>query len=162
MLIANFTVAIARKDIMPPIVFAIKEFPWLGYSGRAAPRSPHLKPDAVDTVHHVPLTWVSKMLSEHFWQNPLNPRKSDNHFHRNFLYSSKTPHRSPDIMDSEAQSLKGLKYKYTDDALVVANWDERHRAWRQFRRGWYSRAKREVSNSPYSPLKCIQEGVCPH
>ncbi|KAI1358412.1 hypothetical protein F5Y08DRAFT_345730 [Xylaria arbuscula] len=140
---------IAREDAVPPIVFAIKEFPWLGCSGRAAPRSRHLKLDAVDTVHHVPLTWVSKMLSEHFWKDPQYPRKSDNYFHRNALYSSETPHKSPEAMASEPQSLEGLTYSYPDDALVVATWKERHRLWKQFRHGWYDRAKGEWEASPW-------------
>ncbi|KAI0518054.1 hypothetical protein F5B22DRAFT_654381 [Xylaria bambusicola] len=143
---------LTKTEIVPPMIFAMKEFPFRSYKGRSAPRSAFLRPDATNTFHHVPLTWVSKMLSEHFWQDPTYPRKSDNYFHRNFLCSSITSNSARVTNDAQPQNLQGLPYSYPDDALVMANWNERHRLWNHFRRGWYDRGKKLWDMSPWNDI----------
>ncbi|KAI1420126.1 hypothetical protein F5Y12DRAFT_792230 [Xylaria sp. FL1777] len=147
-------VPVAFEAPVMPLVMIIREFPWKGYPGRTAPQSPFLTPGAVDRVHHIPLTWASKMLAESFWKDPAYPKKSENFFHRNPLFISETSNIATNTGESQAQNLQGLPHSYSDDAVLLQNWNEKLRLWDSFRQGWYYRAKEQWDTSPWSDIPC--------
>ncbi|KAI0471170.1 hypothetical protein F4859DRAFT_109090 [Xylaria cf. heliscus] len=140
-----------RDNPLPPIRMVIREFPWLGCSEgkNPAPSCRAMDIGAPVTVHHVPSTWASKMLSESFWRDPAYPRKSDNFFHRNEIFVSVTPNNAHVPADVEVRRPPAQQNNYPEDALVMDTWDQRHRFWDRFRQGWYDDEKEKWDMSPW-------------
>ncbi|KAI0472242.1 hypothetical protein F4859DRAFT_515090 [Xylaria cf. heliscus] len=146
----------ATKAGAPPLGLCITEWPWDGYVGQpAVPDSAFMEPGAIIRNHHVPSTWVSKMLSESFWQDPAYPKKSANFFHRNAIFVSESPnvgggpatYNPPQVRD-----LEPLPVKYPGDTMLVEAWEERKRFWDEFRDPWHAAVKHEWLMSPWSKM----------
>ncbi|KAI0457302.1 hypothetical protein F5B21DRAFT_521543 [Xylaria acuta] len=146
----------AAKRGAPPLGLCFTEWPWAGYGQKpSVPESAFLEMGAIVTNHHVPLTWVSRMLSESFWQDPEYPKKSANFFHRNFIFVSESPNdvNGPATYNPpQVRDLDLLPVKYPGDTMLVEDWDERQRLWDQFRDPWYRDAKNEWLLSPWSNM----------
>ncbi|KAI1121982.1 hypothetical protein F5Y10DRAFT_287633 [Nemania abortiva] len=136
-----------------PMVAVLKEFPSTNLPVRRTlivPNSAFLKDDALNITHFVPLVWVSKMLSESFWQDPAYPKKSENFFHRNPIFVSETRNDAPRPSAPIVRALAGLSYSYSDDNVLVEQWNEKERCWNSFRDGWYPRELKNWERSPWS------------
>ncbi|KAI1303985.1 hypothetical protein F5Y03DRAFT_407032 [Xylaria venustula] len=119
-----FIMPISSENPLIPVVMIIQEFPWSCYKGRTVPGSPFLSPDARDTAHFIPLTWVSKLLSESFWNDPVYPKK-----------------------------LRDLAHRYPGDTEVYKYYYEKRRLWGNLRQGWYDEAKKDWRASPWCWVK---------
>ncbi|KAI0973309.1 hypothetical protein F4678DRAFT_477770 [Xylaria arbuscula] len=144
---------LSDQSTLKPVVMIIQEFPWSGYDGRSVPGSAFLSPDARDTVHYVPLTWASKMLSESFWNDSAYPKKSENFFHRNSFLISRTRVGARHTAEPRSKKLRDLAHRYPDDAEVFKNYYEKRRLWDNLRRGWYDEAKENWQASPWNDVK---------
>ncbi|GAW16576.1 hypothetical protein ANO14919_060080 [Xylariales sp. No.14919] len=143
---------VPRGNSLPPFASVMREFPWTGYPGHAAPGSAFLAPGHVGRVHHVPVTWASKFLTESFWNDPAYPRKSDNFFHRNPVVFSDVPNTTVRARPAQAHEVPYGPYSNPDDALLMENWKERERLWDGLRQGWYAEAKAEWEDSPWGDV----------
>ncbi|KAI0105333.1 hypothetical protein GGR51DRAFT_520390 [Nemania sp. FL0031] len=137
----------------PPLSFVITEFPYASYT-----RIPHVPGSAFAEIgamtvnHFVESTWVSKMLSESFWQDDSYPNKSENYFHRNFLFISQSPNKGGGPVGfevAEVQDLTQMPFDYPDDAVVVREWHERNAMWNNFRDPWWPRYHFDWTWSPW-------------
>ncbi|TGJ80546.1 hypothetical protein E0Z10_g8224 [Xylaria hypoxylon] len=62
--------------------------------GLTADGHPAFREGELEVVTLIPALWVSKILSEEFWQNKSIPRKSDNFFHSIDYFRSVFPYRA--------------------------------------------------------------------
>ncbi|KAF2964060.1 hypothetical protein GQX73_g9511 [Xylaria multiplex] len=145
---SEFLFPAASSASMPPISMGIREFPWRSYGGRAVADSAFLQPDALDVIHHVPLTWASQLLSESFWRDPDFARKSENFFHRNDILVSATPAAATEYYEPEV-NLGDREHFYLDDEDVADNFELRCDLWNNIRGEWYIEAKIEWQASPW-------------
>lgn len=157
---ADILIAPLTRDVAaPPITMVVIEFPWPGCtdSEKAVPNCPSLAPGAPITAIHVPATWASKLLSEEFWRTP-GFQKSDDFFHRPNLFVSETPNNDWRTRKVELRAVPPLQP--AEDEMVMEEWNERHRIWNTFRRGWYNDAYRAVRNLSLAHFSCSQEDRC--
>ncbi|KAJ3579028.1 hypothetical protein NPX13_g1535 [Xylaria arbuscula] len=134
-----------------PLVIVSYEYPWCWASHDRVPDATYARDGHVGYVDHVPSTWISKMLSESFWQDLNFPRKSENFFHNNRIgrvkytiqnmrpqYSVKLLLEDPDL----------LTHKYPEDRILVDDILETNRQWMNYREFWYQRTFKEWDSTP--------------
>ncbi|KAI0902924.1 hypothetical protein F4823DRAFT_569205 [Ustulina deusta] len=137
-----------------PLTSTFTEWPWAWSGQRTAPTGAFLQDGHIGRAYHIPLTWISKMLSESFWQDPAFPNKSERFFHRNtiFMIEYEITDRSAKKIKPKIQDLRSLPYSYPEDAKVREAWDERSELWENYRAPWYDRVNEEWEGSPWSSL----------
>ncbi|KAI8626591.1 hypothetical protein F5Y19DRAFT_446254 [Xylariaceae sp. FL1651] len=115
---------------------------------------PMLGPGARFTTRRIPASWASKLLSASFWENAAIPRKSENSFHLNPLFTSTTASE----WQSPAQTKWGAitvdravaAYASGVEQEMVNAWDERRNLWDELRGGWYTEAKKRWETTPWA------------
>ncbi|KAI1321706.1 hypothetical protein F5Y16DRAFT_405088 [Xylariaceae sp. FL0255] len=111
----------------------------------------------VATIEHVPLMWISRMLSEDFWTNhsAYSKRKSDNRFHRNPVTTvSENPDKtnkfsnwlSPQLLPTPEQN------KYPGDDLVRQEWEQYQQQMTLYRASLQGHNMKSWIDSPWSEL----------
>ncbi|KAI0518123.1 hypothetical protein F5B22DRAFT_92905 [Xylaria bambusicola] len=93
-------------------------------------------------ICHVPSSWASKLMGEHFWQDPRHPQKSHRSFHRSAL----TPDSGTEM------DLSSLPYVYDEDKVIVASWQKKQDNWKTWRDNWNEKAQRIWTKSPWSSV----------
>ncbi|KAI0967264.1 hypothetical protein F4678DRAFT_483140 [Xylaria arbuscula] len=126
------------KAILPPISFLIMEWNLEGPAVIEQRRALH-------STNLVSSMWMSKILSEFFWQDPACPRKSDRFFHRRTLFEM-TERRRYRLRDLPSEP-------NPEDRVVMEAWEEQQRQLQMNRSLWDHTAVDLWKQSPRASLK---------
>ncbi|KAI1291580.1 hypothetical protein F5Y03DRAFT_376375 [Xylaria venustula] len=120
--------------ILPPISFSFMEWDLYGPPVIDQRRASH-------STTLVSTMWMSKMLSEFFWQDPAYPRKSDRYFHRRTLFR---------LMRNRRYKLRDLpSAPDPEDRIVMEAWEEQKRQLETNRNLWNHAAVDLWRKSPW-------------
>ncbi|KAI1740302.1 hypothetical protein F4680DRAFT_465739 [Xylaria scruposa] len=109
------------------------------------------------TIHitRIPALFTSRMLSAEFWDNANIPRKSDNYFHQNRLFTS----------DTISEGRKPLKYsevklynaaRTNSERQMIRAWFDRKWDWYHRRTDWYKENLLQWRRTPWSDVPARQ------
>ncbi|KAI1422950.1 hypothetical protein F5Y12DRAFT_716863 [Xylaria sp. FL1777] len=131
--------------------------------GRVAGGHPQMQSGAPDSITLIPSLWISKMLSQAFWQDKSIPRKSDNFFHSIDYFRSDEPYQAglfgyrprhpPVIQQLDVlirQRDQGLLGEGAEDML--RDWEIRHARMFQSRDVWFLPLLSKWLASPWGSL----------
>ncbi|KAK5624956.1 hypothetical protein RRF57_000672 [Xylaria bambusicola] len=127
-----------------PLAIVANEWPWSWSKDEKVPDAKFAKDGYVGRLDHIPSLWISKVLSESFWQDPAFPSKSENFFHRNRIISLEYEIEGGIPRYREGVIVKDpnlLKYKYPEDGHLVRELEERNYQWENYRRSWFFQKK---------------------
>ncbi|KAI0548382.1 hypothetical protein F4679DRAFT_596816 [Xylaria curta] len=104
-------------------------------------------------ITRVPALFSSKMLSAEFWNDATIPRKSDDYFHRNRLFTSDTKSHGRDYPLNYAEARLHNFGKTSGERQMITAWMDRKRDWDQRRAGWFEQTLREWRRTPWSDIR---------
>ncbi|KAI1332860.1 hypothetical protein F5Y16DRAFT_418791 [Xylariaceae sp. FL0255] len=133
-----------------PITHGLLEVPHNGQTGGRAPNNPFTTEDDIVTLRHVPLTWITRLISEYFWTDPKRAtvRKSHNLFHRN-SFAAVTALPGGRLGQWSPPRLIGTG-DFAGDQPVLASWELFRRSEDNFRFGWFEQRRAAWAASPWS------------
>ncbi|KAI1121461.1 hypothetical protein F5Y10DRAFT_272050 [Nemania abortiva] len=146
-----------RKDT-PSLAFIFTEFPYINYARvPSVPGSAFAQPGAAAISHFTPSTWISKMLSESFWQDKSRPNKSAHNFYRNQVFVSRSPNPpvGPIIKWERpvVQDPRSMPFNDPDDEVAVNEWQAREMTLLNFRNPWWAPYHYDWFWSPWGDLE---------
>ncbi|KAI0407731.1 hypothetical protein F4802DRAFT_620636 [Xylaria palmicola] len=116
--------------------------------GSKVPGHPDFAAGVENRLIMIPALYFSRMLSESYWKDERNPRKSDHFFDRLDIFSARTPHqpgtslrdyqRTPVIENREQiedYRVRGLLKPAVADMII--EWEQRESLWKEIRAGWF-------------------------
>ncbi|KAI1115281.1 hypothetical protein F5Y14DRAFT_450099 [Nemania sp. NC0429] len=124
------------RNMRPPLGLISENWPYPYQAAAEGERSGHVAghadfaPGRTIELSIVTSEFISRMLSETFWNDNTIPRKSDNHFHRFPLFVSRTPHQPTAHIFQYINNVEIDKRRDPDtlsmlEKIMVREWKER-------------------------------------
>ncbi|KAI0142673.1 hypothetical protein GGR57DRAFT_508750 [Xylariaceae sp. FL1272] len=147
----------AYPDTDIPLVITVTGYPNVKAYGARVPNSWFEWQDVMIRQACVTPTYISKILSEAYWNDPSDLRKTANNYHRNPIIVSQSrvgngidkPERWGDFHIGDTRL---LQEENAEDERVAEAWMQRHTHWELMRAGWYDRYKTIWDTSPWSAM----------
>ncbi|KAI1326802.1 hypothetical protein F5Y16DRAFT_421533 [Xylariaceae sp. FL0255] len=137
-----------RPDVAP-LVYTLKKSPG---------NDPFIPRHSPTTMYHVPLTWITRMLSEPFWtdQISVSKRKSRNNFHRNDIVSV-SQNSDGTWLPSQLQPFS-IDWQ-PESTVPFTTWQSYQQRWRIYRWGWFDEGKATWIESPWGQSLLRQQCI---